>query len=65
MDSDIYLSDERDLRSRLVSDAKRHFENAPENTEIILLTWKAVYLRDLGAQSLIVRFYSPKLETSF
>lgn len=62
MDSDIYFLNPKDYKLRLADNAKKYFENASEDTEIILLTWEAIYFNDLGAQSLIARFYDSKTE---
>lgn len=65
MDSDIYFLNPKDYKLRIADNARIYFENAPEDTEVILLTWEFIYHNNLGAQSLIARFYGPKMENLF
>ena len=61
IDSDLYFLNPKDYTFKITENAKRYLGNASEDTEIVLLTYECIHRRDLGAQSVIARFYGPKI----
>lgn len=42
--------------------AQDYLKNAPEETEVMLLTWEGSYATRSGSESVIARFYGPVIE---